>query len=146
IAWCRSSCSPTTKNVALSPSLSRASRTAGVASSSGPSSKVRTAVEPPPSTRLSAGISRQRSMVSTCWRKLGIEALLPGLQQSLAQLALLLRGRVEGGGVRQGVQRTEAEQPLEQLRGAVQHRAELRAPRLLDQPALEQRADRGLRG
>src|ERR1700704_4495497 len=74
----------------------------------------------------------------------GLRALLARAQQALAQLALLLRGRVEGRRVGESVEAGEAEQALEQLRAAVEHGAEARAPRLLDQPALEQRADRRL--
>src|SRR5215216_6567013 len=45
--------------------------------------------------------------------------LLPRLQQPLAELALVLRRRVEAGRVRELVQAREAEELLEQRRGAV---------------------------
>src|SRR5256885_9602544 len=73
-------------------------------------------------------------------------SLLPGLEQPLANLALLLRSGVERGDVGKLVEPVEAEQALEQLGGAVEHRAELRAARLLDEAALEQCSDRGLGG
>src|SRR3954454_14724131 len=60
-------------------------------------------------------------------------ALLAGLEQAVAQLGLLLRRRVPLPGVRQVLERLEPEQLQEERRRAVEHRAELRAPRLLDQ-------------
>ena len=76
----------------------------------------------------------------------GRRALLAGAQQALAQLALLLGRRVEGGRVGQRVEAGEPEELLEQLRAAIERGAEARAARLLHQPALQQRADRRLRG
>src|SRR5215212_2914402 len=80
---------------------------------------------------------------SNLWDAAG--ARLAGAQEALADVALVLRRGVEGRRVRQRVEPTQPEQLLEQLGGAVHDRAEARAPGLLDQPALEQRADRGLR-
>src|SRR4051812_30580227 len=141
------SCSPTTKNVAFTPTSSRASSTSGVESGSGPSSNVSAT---PLGTRSRAGNFRQRSAVSTISRYGGtgsaLGALLAGLEQALAQLRLLLRRGVEAGEVGQRVEPFEAEQLLEERGGAVQHGAELRAPRLLDQAALEQRRHRRLGG
>src|SRR4051795_6601735 len=141
------SCSPTTKKVARTPAASRASSTAGVESGSGPSSNVRAT---PFGTRSSAGNFRQSSTVSSISANEGtgsaLSALLAGLEQALAQLRLLLRRGVEAGEVGQRVEPFEAEQLLEQRGGAVQHGAELRAARLLDQAALEQRRNGRLGG
>src|SRR5688500_11589655 len=175
------SCSPTTKNVALAPAESSASRTAGVASGSGPSSNVSAACAP--SRRSTPGKRRQLSSISTSWRKLGTThdagdaktkpgkeagsktyasksrpddaawrrfaastgACVAGLEEALAQLALLLRRRIELARVRERVEAAQPEQALEEVGSAVEDRAELGAPRLLDQPALEQRRDRRLR-
>src|SRR4051794_39723528 len=141
IAWLRMSCSPTRKKVAWAPAASSASRIAGVPSGSGPSSKVSAA---PAGTRSRPGSRRQRSTSATSSPNDGtsaLRALLARLQQALAQLLLLLRRGVEPREVRQLVERAQAEQLLEQRRRAVEHGAELRAPGLLDQPALEQRRD-----
>ena len=70
----------------------------------------------------------------------------PGLEQPLAQLALVLGSRVEARGIGQLVEAGEAEEPLEQLGGLEDRRAELGAARLLDQAALGQRLHRRLRG
>src|SRR4051794_5636443 len=153
IAWCWTSCSPTTKNVACTPAASSASSTAGVPSGSGPSSKVSAA---PAATRSSPGSRRQRSAVSSIWpwpgttarepARSALRALLAGLQQPLAQLLLLLGSGIEARQLGQLVEPAQAEELLEQRGGAVEHRAELRAPGLLDDPALEQRRHRRLRG
>src|SRR5262249_55621817 len=98
--------------------------------------------------------SAQVSSVSSCSlnagillpRSLGRRTLLARLQQALAQVGLLVRRRVEGGNLGQCVEPAEAEQLLEQGGRPVEHGAELRAARLLDQPALEQRRDGGLGG
>ena len=73
-----------------------------------------------------------------------LRALLAGAQKALAQSPSSSGRRVERGRVRQRVEAREAEELLEQLGGAVHHRAEAGAARLLDQAALEQRADRRL--
>ena len=70
-----------------------------------------------------------------------LSPLLSGLEQALAQLALVLGRRVEPGRVGQGVEAGEPEEALEQLRRPVDGGAEARAARLLDQAALGQRAD-----
>jgi hypothetical protein len=69
-------------------------------------------------------------------------ARLAGAQQPLAQLGLLLGGRVPARDVGQLVERAQAEQLQELGARAVQDRAELRAAGLLDQAALEQRGGR----
>ena len=62
-------------------------------------------------------------------------------KQAIAQSALLLGRRIELRNVRKGIEAAEPEELLEELRGAVEHRAELRAPRFMDESSLEQRAD-----
>ena len=62
----------------------------------------------------------------------------PGLEQPLAQLALVLGAGVEARRVGQLVEPGEAEEALEQLRGLEDRGAEPRAARLLDQAALGQ--------
>ena len=69
----------------------------------------------------------------------GAGADVAGAEQPLAQLVLLVGRRVPGARVGQVVERVEAEELEEQRRRAVEDGAELRAARLLDQPALEQR-------
>ena len=69
----------------------------------------------------------------------GSRPRLSGSQQPLAQLLLELGRGIERGDLGQLVQGGEPEQAQEQLGGAVEHGAELGAPGLLDQPALEQR-------
>src|SRR4051795_7059957 len=59
-------------------------------------------------------------------------ALLAGAQQALAQVGLLLGRRVPLRRVRQVLERAQAEELQEQRGRAVEHRAELRAARLLD--------------
>src|SRR3954470_2451381 len=73
-------------------------------------------------------------------------ALLARAEQALAQLRLLLGRGVERRELGQGVEPGEAEQLLEQRRRPVQHGAELRAARFLDEPTLEQGRDGGLGG
>ncbi len=69
-------------------------------------------------------------------------ARLAGAQQALAQVGLLLGRRVPLRDVGQLLQRAQPEQ-LEELRArAVEDGAELRATRLFDQPAVEQRRRR----
>ena len=70
------------------------------------------------------------------WRA---EPLLARAQQAVAQLALFLGRRVPLVRGRAGRPALEAEQLQEQGGRAVEHGAELRAPGLLDQPALEER-------
>src|SRR5579884_1981507 len=65
-------------------------------------------------------------------------------QQPLSQLLLDLWRQIELPHIRQLVDRAQAEQPQEQLAGAVQHRPELGAAAFLDHPALEQRRGCGL--
>src|SRR4051794_13581346 len=78
------------------------------------------------------------------WRR-AAGARLAGAQEALADVALVLRSRVERRRVRQRVQPAEAEQLLEQLGGAVHDGSEPGPPGLLDQPSLEQRPDGRLR-
>src|SRR5918992_3110673 len=73
-------------------------------------------------------------------------ALLARSEQAFSELALVLGGRIERGRVREGVEAGEAEQLLEQLGRAVERGAEARAAGLVDESALEQRADGRLRG
>src|SRR6187551_3216415 len=75
-----------------------------------------------------------------------LSPLFPRLEQSFAQLAFVLRGRVEARGVGQLVEAGEAEEAFEQLRRLEQGGAELGAARLLDQAALGQRLHGRLRG
>src|SRR5690348_8767454 len=65
--------------------------------------------------------------------------LLAGLQEPVAELRLLLGRRVPLGRVGEVLEGLEAEELQEQRRRAVQDGAELRAPGLLDQAALEER-------
>ena len=65
------------------------------------------------------------------------EPLLARAQQAVAQLALDLGRRIPLVDVGQRVARLEPEQAQEEVGGAVEHGAEARAARLLDQPALE---------
>ena len=58
---------------------------------------------------------------------------LAGAQQPLAQLGLLLGGRIPAGDVGQLLQRAQAEQLQELGGGAVEDGAELRVAGLLDQ-------------
>lgn len=67
-------------------------------------------------------------------------ARLACLEQPLAQVALVLGRGVEARHVGEGVEGLEAEQLLKEVGGAIEHCAEARAARLLDQTALEQRA------
>ena len=70
-------------------------------------------------------------------------ARLAGLEQPLAQVGLLLGRRVPRARRRAASSSDgQAEELEEQRRRAVEDRAELRAPGLLDQPALEQRRRR----
>src|SRR5919106_6665917 len=73
--------------------------------------------------------------------RFNLSAPLPRPEQAFPQLALVLGRRIERRGVGQRVEAGEAEELLEQLGAAVESRPEARASRLLDQPALEQRAD-----
>src|SRR5512139_3359647 len=75
-----------------------------------------------------------------------LDPLLTRLQQALAQLALVLRRRVELRRIRKGVEAREPEELLEQRGGPVGDRTELRPPTLLDHPALGQAGHRGVRG
>src|SRR4051794_17778157 len=88
-----------------------------------------------------------RRITGPCRSAVGhARAGLAGSQQALAQLGLLL-GR--GVPLRHGGQVVHSAQPEElqkARRRAIEHGAELRAPRLLDEPALEQRRGRRLRG
>ena len=72
-------------------------------------------------------------------------ARLAGAQQAIPQLGLLLGGRIPLRDVGQLGQRLQAEELEEQGRRAVEHGPELGPPRLLDDPALEQRRRRRLR-
>src|ERR687892_646815 len=73
-------------------------------------------------------------------------ALFARSEQAFSELALVLGGRIERGRVREGVEAGEAEQLLEQLGRTVERGAEARAAGLVDESALEQRADGRLRG
>src|SRR4051812_3891803 len=120
---------------------SSASRTSGVPSSPGPSSKVKTA---PCSTRSSPGSSVQSWSIARCSWNEGIRSSCPdlaGAQQALAQLALLLGGWVERRRVGQRVHRRETEQALEERGRAVEDRAELGAAAILDQATLLERGN-----
>src|SRR3984893_14495621 len=66
-------------------------------------------------------------------------ASLAGAQQTLAQLPLLLRGRVPAGDIGQLPEGAEPEQLQEPCARSVQDRAELGVAGLFDQAALEQR-------
>ena len=129
----------------------RRARRARRASRPGPGPSSNVSATRSSSSRSSAGNSRQRASVSRCWPKLGNQpcagrgALLARLQEAVAERALLLGRRIERGDVGQLVQAAEAEELLEQVARAVEDGAELGAAGLLDQPALEQRADRRLR-
>ena len=71
----------------------------------------------------------------------GSRAGLARAQQALAQLGLLLRGRVPAGDVGQLLQGAQPEQLQELGARAIQDRAELGVAGLLDQAAVEQRGD-----
>ena len=73
-------------------------------------------------------------------------ARLAGAQQALAQRGGLLGARVPLRDVRQLVGRVSPKSLQEQRRRAVEDGAELRAAGLLDQPAVDQRGGRRLRG
>src|SRR5919206_4116501 len=81
----------------------------------------------------------------TAARSAAAGARLAGAQQAVAQVGLLVGAGVPPRRVGQVVERGEAEELEEQRRRAVEHGAELRAARLLDQAPLEQRARRRVR-
>src|SRR4051794_16823975 len=86
--------------------------------------------------------------VSSCVGGSGRDAAAdrPGLQQPVAQRRLLLGGRIPLRDVREVFGGVDPELLAKQIRRAVQDRAELRAARLLDETALDQRGGRGVRG
>src|SRR3982750_4679510 len=71
-------------------------------------------------------------------------ALLAGAQELAPELLRVLGARLERPEVGQRGEVFEPEELLEERRGAVEDRAELAAPLLLDQAALLERRDRGV--
>src|SRR6266540_3670643 len=91
----------------------------------------------PPIRQCQQSIERPRAKQASLTR-----ALLPGAQQLVAQLLLVLGARPEAFDVGQRVERLEPEELLEEWRRAIEDRAELRAPALLDQAAVLEGRDR----